>query len=58
MSVGLNYATFKRYLEWMLDRGLVAITTEKDRHEYIRLTSKGVDAYHKLVLWIEDVIGD
>ncbi|WP_455392860.1 winged helix-turn-helix domain-containing protein [[Eubacterium] cellulosolvens] len=56
MSIGLNYTTFKKYVEWMLRKKFIVISKERDGHEYIRLTSKGVDAYYHLVLWLKDVI--
>jgi len=58
MSIGLNYTTFRKYMEWMLKKELVVITKEKDGHDYICLTPKGVDAYYHLVLWLKEIIDD
>jgi predicted transcriptional regulator len=56
MSVGLNYGTFKKYLNWLLDRGLVVITLEKDDTEYVCLTGKGLESYDVIVNWINSMI--
>jgi len=45
-------------MEWMLKKELVVITREKDGHDYICLTPKGVDAYYHLVLWLKEIIDD
>ena len=56
MSVGLNYGTFKKYLKWLLDRGLVTITVEKDKAEHVCLTTKGLESYNTIVNWINSMI--
>jgi len=58
MSVGLNYMTFKKYINWMLKKKLITMNNEKDGYNYISLTSKGVDAYYHLVLWLKETIDD
>ncbi len=58
MSVGLNYTTFKKYLGWMLKKNFIVIIREKDGHDYIRLTTKGVNAYYQFVLWLKEIIDD
>ena len=58
MAVGLNYGQFTRYLEWMLERGLVAKVDGADGHEYVRITPEGYEAYRKLVAIIKEVFGD
>ena len=56
MAVGLNYGTFKKYLSWMKDRGLVTITIDEDGSEQVQLTSKGFDSYERIVTWINAMV--
>jgi predicted transcriptional regulator len=58
MAVGLNYTQFIRYLDWMLDRGLVEKIEGEDKHEYIKITPKGYQAYQKLVAILKEVFGE
>jgi predicted transcriptional regulator len=58
MAVGLNYSQFMKYLDWMLERGLVAKVEGDDGHEYIKITPEGYEAYKKLVAIIKEVFGD
>ncbi len=51
----VNYDVFTRYLEWMLAKGLVELEPLGSR-EGVVLTSKGEDAYRKLVQWINEMI--
>jgi predicted transcriptional regulator len=56
MAVGLNYGTFKKYLEWMRDRDLIAISSDGDGSEHITLTKRGYDSYDQIVNWINGMI--
>ena len=56
MAVGLNYGTFKKYLSWMVGKGLLTISIEEDGHEYVFLTKKGMDSYNQIVVWINTMI--
>jgi predicted transcriptional regulator len=56
MAVGLNYGTFKRYLDWMELRGLVAISSGDGGSEQVSLTRKGYDSYDVVVNWINGMI--
>ncbi|MGA1822829.1 MAG: winged helix-turn-helix domain-containing protein [Thermoplasmatota archaeon] len=56
MAVGLNYGTFKKYLQWMIDRQLVVIVMEDRNVEHVTLTRKGLDSYHQMVGWIKTMI--
>ena len=56
MLLGLNYPRFAEYLEWLLNRHLVAQTTDEEDVIKIALTPKGTDAYHRLVLWIKETM--
>lgn len=58
MAVGLNYGTFKRYLNWLLERDLVVITIEKGGVEHVSLTKKGVGSHDQIVNWISSMIPD
>jgi predicted transcriptional regulator len=52
----INYDVFRRYLAWMLSKGLVSIQNCDDGHERVSLTAKGEESYRKLVQWISEVI--
>ncbi len=56
MSVGLNYGTFKKYLNWLLARELVVISIEKGESEHVCLTKKGLESYETIVNWINSMI--
>ena len=58
MAVGLNYNVYSRYLQWLQDKGLITIKDIDERHSVVRITEKGVEAYHTMASWIKDVIGD
>jgi predicted transcriptional regulator len=51
----VNYDVFSRYLDWMLAKGLVEFQP-LDNREGVALTSKGEEAYRKLVQWINEII--
>jgi predicted transcriptional regulator len=55
MSVGLNYQTFIKYLNWLQKHELVNIITD-DQTERIKLTEKGIDAHKRLVEWIKETM--
>lgn len=56
VASNVNYDVFRRYLDWMVSRELVAIVGSEDGHERVGLTSKGEDAYLRMVQWVNDVI--
>lgn len=58
MAVGLNYGTFRRYLNWLLERDLVAITLEQGGVEHVTLTKKGLGSHDQIVNWINSMIPD
>ncbi len=58
MSVGLNYQTFLKYLEWMEQHGMVKIQADNDGSERITLSEKGMDAHKRLVQWIRETMKD
>ncbi len=53
----LNYPAFKRYLNWLTDRGLVRIVKERDG-EYVELTEEGRESYEKLVEWVKKYVSE
>jgi len=56
VASNVNYDVFRRYVSWMTERGLVEMENSNDGHERIILTSKGQEAYRKLVQWMNEVI--
>jgi predicted transcriptional regulator len=58
MSVGLNYPTFLKYLEWMEQHGMVKVKAGDEGSERIVLSEKGVDAHKRLVQWIRETMKD
>lgn len=51
----LNYPAFKRYLDWMVEKGLLRIVETEDG-EYVELTREGLDSYEKLVVWVKKFV--
>ncbi len=56
MSAGLNYGTFSKYLQWFIEHNLVEMIESEKDGERVRLTSRGVETYHKLVSWIRETM--
>ena len=54
MLLGVNYPRFIQYLEWLLDHGLVTSIVDEEAVERIKLTPKGIDAYHRFVDWMNE----
>jgi predicted transcriptional regulator len=52
----VNYDVFRKYIAWMSERGSVKIENSPDGHERIALTPKGLEAYGRLVQWVNEVI--
>jgi len=50
---GLSYDKLQRYLNWMIEKGLIAV----DGDGYVRLTREGAKAYDELVQWIIKYVG-
>ncbi len=51
--IELSYDKLQKYLNWMGERGLIAI----DGDGYVRLTREGAKAYDELVRWIIKYVG-
>ena len=56
VAANVNYDVFVRYIEWMVQKGLIVFEKGPDGHERIKLTSKGEEAYKRMVQWINEVI--
>jgi predicted transcriptional regulator len=56
VASNLNYDVFRKYLSWMLSRGLAILENSEDGHEKVLLTPKGEEAYRKLVQWINEIV--
>ncbi|MHC1709011.1 MAG: winged helix-turn-helix domain-containing protein [Methanomassiliicoccales archaeon] len=54
-AIGTNYDVFSRYLDWMLEKGLVTLI-EQDGHQKVELTDEGRDSYRRLVQWINETV--
>ena len=52
-STGLAYDKLMKYLEWMSQKGFVAI----DEDGLVSLTERGIEAYDELVTWIMKYVG-
>ena len=55
MSVGLNYQTFIKYLNWLEDHELIIVRNDNGT-EKITLSKKGIDAHERLVEWIKETM--
>jgi len=56
VAARVNYDVFTKYLNWMLEKGLVSLTNTPGGHEKVVITDKGMESYKKLVQWINEVI--
>lgn len=52
LAVRLNYNVYKKYLDWMSEKGLIEVG------ETVSITPKGLETYKTLVAWIKDTVGD
>ncbi len=56
VAANVNYDIFMRYLAWMAERRLVELQGFDDGHERVVLTAEGMEAYKRLVQWINAMI--
>lgn len=56
MLLGVNYPRFTEYLEWLSKHQLVAKNLDQDETERIVLSPKGIEAYHRFVDWIKEIL--
>ena len=52
LAVRLNYNVYKKYLDWMEQKGLIVVG------ETVSITPKGLETYKTLVAWIKDTVGE
>ena len=52
LAVRLNYNVYRKYLDWMQEKGLITVG------ETVAITPKGLETYRSLVTWIKDTVGD
>jgi len=57
MAVNLNYDVYMKYLSWLEEKELIIIYNEND-HQYVKVTTKGVEVYNTVVMWIKKTIGE
>ena len=53
-ACGLSYDRFVRYLDWVVEKGLVNM----DQQGLVHLTPAGSKAYDELVSWILEHVGN
>jgi len=59
LLVGLRYPRFIEYLDWLVQRGLVErISDVEEGAELYQLSARGLDAYRRLIEWMNEVIQD
>lgn len=56
-AVRLNYNVYRKYLDWMVAKGFVTVTPSEDG-DRVAITPKGLETYHRLVVWIKETMGD
>lgn len=57
LAVRLNYTVFRRYLDWMLEKGLLAMAPDGEGMDQVTITAKGLETYSTFVTWIYDTVG-
>ena len=57
MAVNLNYDVYMKYLSWLEEKKLIVIFIENE-HQYVKITTKGVEVYNTVVTWIKQTIGE
>jgi predicted transcriptional regulator len=55
---GLNYADFKNYLEFLMDRGLLAIAVGEDGRERVAITVEGRRLYRVILMPFAEMLKD
>ena len=48
---------YRKYLDWMVAKGFVTVTPSEDG-DRVAITPKGLETYHRLVVWIKETMGD
>jgi predicted transcriptional regulator len=57
VAVRLNYTVFRRYLDWLVAKGLLHLAPGADGMEQVTITEKGLATYSRLVTWIHETVG-
>ena len=52
LAVRLNYNVYKKYLDWMEQKGLIVVG------DTVSITPKGLETYKTLVEWIKNTVGE
>ena len=47
-----------RYLNWMLDKELIALVKRAERNISVKITQKGLKTYDIMVEWIKENVGE
>jgi predicted transcriptional regulator len=58
LATNVSYDNLMRYLQWMLERGLVTFNDGNDGHQTVLLTAKGKESYHTVVLWLNEMVSE
>jgi predicted transcriptional regulator len=56
VAAKVNYDVFTNYIEWMEWKDLVTVEKLPNGHDGIKLTTKGEEAYKRIVQWIDEII--
>jgi predicted transcriptional regulator len=56
MAVKLNYDVYMKYVSWLEEKGLITTYMENE-HQYVKITTKGVEVYNTVVKWMKETIG-
>lgn len=56
VASNINYDVFRRYVSWMVEKGLVEVRNLDDGHDGVFLTRKGEETYGQLIRWVNDFI--
>ena len=52
MAVRVNYNVYRKYLDWMAEKGLITVD------DTVTITPKGLETYKSLVTWIKNTVGE
>jgi len=58
MASNLNYNIYTKYLNWMVDRGLLVLEKKGSRNIEVKITQKGLRTYDIMIEWIKENVGE
>ncbi|HVL48923.1 MAG TPA: winged helix-turn-helix domain-containing protein [Candidatus Thermoplasmatota archaeon] len=58
LAVRLNYRVYKKYLDWMISKDLIAVSRDAEGVERIAMTPKGMRTYDAFVGTLREFVGD